>query len=670
MNDAILLSIGLILTAVTVLTYAQDSSDYKVPFDDTQLEELRWLQQDDDVEIVSKQKENRSTSAGIVSVYNQQDIERYGGNNLFEILNHITSIYMLGTSVYMQGGISMRGDALGTSNNHVLMLINGRPFRDSGFGGVNESILRNFPIHFIEQLEIIRGPGSVLYGTNAYTGVINIVTKKYANQEHFDLHTRYGSFNSTQIEGEFYWKSSDLSINTALRYANSDGWLFQAQRAGFNPSQFRRSDNSISSAIQLQWKDLTVNGFVIDANYQHWGAAAISSKGEVYHPQRLFIDLGYDFQVNPNWNIQTHLTYNQSTDAQYVPIPPNLSSVFTRLSENNLLFEQTHFIDLFNKKVNIRAGGLVEWQTGRINQQIAGGILPSYTYLKSSLYGEINWTIFDQLKWIIGGQWHHFSHLDEPDAAEYNGFTGRLGLVYEWDKHWGIKLLYSQAYRTPSAFELEINSLPIRGSAELKPEQIETADMQIFYHDSDYQFSLTAFRSRQSRTINVDCQYFPPCQYFNHSAQKYQGLEFESQGQFTKALSWRGSYTFQTNWDQLGNNNTSFIPNHIAKIGLSYAITPEWQFSVFDNFFSQALTKNPKLNFNPPSHSYHQLSLNTRYQLKSLLGLNFLKKFEISLYLDNLFDEKINYPASGRDGFNSMPGLPGRSLYGELSLKF
>ncbi|MGZ5580960.1 MAG: TonB-dependent receptor plug domain-containing protein, partial [Methylobacter sp.] len=114
------------------------------------------------VEIVSKKSENKNSAAGIVSVVTQDDIKRYGGNNLADVLNRVTSIYMLSTYIWSHSSAAVRGDALTHVNNHTLVLINGRPFRDSAYGGLNETLFRDFPIHHIEQIEVIRGSGSVL----------------------------------------------------------------------------------------------------------------------------------------------------------------------------------------------------------------------------------------------------------------------------------------------------------------------------------------------------------------------------------------------------------------------------------------------------------------------------------------------------------------------------
>jgi len=158
------------------------------------IEALKKMSLEDilNVEVVSKKTESQYSAAGIVSIVTQDDIKRYGANTLADVLNRVSSLYMLSTYIWSNSTASMRGDALTHVNNHTLVLINGRPFRDSAYGGLNETMFRDFPIHHIEQIEVVRGSGSVLYGSNAFTGVINVVTKKHQDNA-LTLRGRYGS---------------------------------------------------------------------------------------------------------------------------------------------------------------------------------------------------------------------------------------------------------------------------------------------------------------------------------------------------------------------------------------------------------------------------------------------------------------------------------------------
>ena len=118
----------------------------------------------------------------------------------------------------------------------------------------------------------------------------------------------------------------------------------------------------------------------------------------------------------------------------------------------------------------------------------------------------------------------------------------------------------------------------------------------------------------------------------------------ETKAKLFENLSWKGAYTFQTNRDEQNQNNLTQMPNHIAKIGLSYDATTDWQISAFDSYFSDAKVLPSSLMVNPNARSYHNLSVNTNYRLDNWLGLSLGEHVTLSLYLDNLLDEKFYYP--------------------------
>jgi outer membrane receptor protein involved in Fe transport len=289
----------------------------------------------------------------------------------------------------------------------------------------------------------------------------------------------------------------------------------------------------------------------------------------------------------------------------------------------------------------------------------------------------MNVAILPNLKLTTGGQWHFSDNLNVATNA-ITGKVGRLGLVYEIIPNLGVKLLYSQAFRSASTQQLGTDSPTFKGNSALQPEQVETADAQIFYHAKNYQASLTAFRSRQSQLIITTCP-AAPCPptastYTNKGSGVFRGLELETQATLFKDWHWQGSYTFQTNRDGLEQNNLTQMPNHLAKIGLSWDATPDMQISIFDSFASKAKIAIagepiPKL-VNPVAKSYHLLSLNLNYRLDSLFELSPKNHLQFSFYIDNLLNEAIYYPEFNRRRINTIPGLPGRTLFSELTLNF
>jgi outer membrane receptor for ferrienterochelin and colicin len=130
------------------------------------------------VTTASKFSEKISDAAGVVSVVTQDELQRFGGTTLLEVLERVAGLNVSSTFLGDRSLIAVRGDQTRANAGHILILINGRPVREILEGGVSSDILESFPIDTLERIEVVKGPGSVLYGSDAFSGVINLITKK------------------------------------------------------------------------------------------------------------------------------------------------------------------------------------------------------------------------------------------------------------------------------------------------------------------------------------------------------------------------------------------------------------------------------------------------------------------------------------------------------------
>src|SRR5205814_1297045 len=113
------------------------------------------------------------------------------------------------------------------TNSHVLFLLNGRPVRESVYGGLDIPFLLAFPVETIERVEVVRGPGSVLYGSNAFTGIINVITKA-ATKSEGQVQAGYGSFETTKLGASGGTNGADFNINGGVNHYKTHGWKFEA----------------------------------------------------------------------------------------------------------------------------------------------------------------------------------------------------------------------------------------------------------------------------------------------------------------------------------------------------------------------------------------------------------------------------------------------------------
>ena len=108
----------------------------------------------------SKASETLSDAPGVMSVVSRDELRRFGGVTLREVLSRVPGL-MPTTSYFTDRSVmAARGDQTKINGGHVLMLINGRPTREVLEGGLVSDLLESFPVNVLERIEVVRGPGS------------------------------------------------------------------------------------------------------------------------------------------------------------------------------------------------------------------------------------------------------------------------------------------------------------------------------------------------------------------------------------------------------------------------------------------------------------------------------------------------------------------------------
>ena len=125
------------------------------------------------ISVVSKESESFASSPGVVTAYDARELEALGLKNLIDFIHFVPGIE-INEQLSELRTVQIRG-LPANSNQKVLFMLDGVPYWMPESGDIP---LSGVPIQAIERIEVIRGPGSILYGTNASTGVINVVLRK------------------------------------------------------------------------------------------------------------------------------------------------------------------------------------------------------------------------------------------------------------------------------------------------------------------------------------------------------------------------------------------------------------------------------------------------------------------------------------------------------------
>jgi outer membrane receptor for ferrienterochelin and colicins len=674
------------------------------------------------VTTASKSEEKIYDAAAIISVITSKEIASYGAMTVMEIIDRAASMYGLGSYLYPNNMISIRGNNTASFNTNVLVLLNGRPMRESYANGYNAAIYMAFPVERIERIEIIRGPGSVLYGTCALTGVINIITKSAGKQGRISATARYGAFNTLQAASNVGFQIGDLEVSGGVNYLKSTGWDYTARgevdfinaTTVVNPKTIKAYQTGVGADLNIKFQ-----GFRLNANYTYSQQAALSRNarwGDVLTPlatgpidfnftmSRLFVDAGYEAEFIPElWTATFNVTFNGNNVRLGRPELPNDRD---DILSNDVLVEWTNFFKPM-ENMNIILGGLTNTQTGThiafntINNNPPFGtayprtkdpsaplndnpfnILPAYNQTWWSAYFQVDYKIAKVLKLIAGGQLNKVT--DVPID-----FVPRLGVVWSITEAFGAKILFAEAFRSPSAFERDFRSRIVLGNPNLDPEKISTVEGQLFFASSNYEVALTAFQSIQRSVITRSLpaenlavlsgvQYPGVPFYINRGRLQTRGLELESKANFSKEFSLMGSVTYNItaetaqNSDSLSIFNYLGMPNVMVKLGVNYTSFFGLNIGAWNSYFGAGgdITTLSTRNLNPDVRPYNFLSANISYNIVNLFESTSLPDMTLGVYATNILDEQIFYPEYVRRNMNSIPGRPGRALYVSFTVKF
>jgi outer membrane receptor for ferrienterochelin and colicins len=608
-----------------------------------------------DVTTASKSAEKQADAPGIISVLTKDELERFGGTTLKDILERVPGLISSGSNYSDRTTIAVRGDQIKINSGHVLLLINGRPVREIEEGGMSSEMYETFPVNIIEKIEVIKGPGSVLYGSDAFSGVINIITEK-AEKNSLSVTGLAGNGGAYGTSGEATIKAGDLGIVVAGRYLQKANWGTHFQYMDYLSGP---TPNLVSYDVSIPDKGpgayLGVNykGLSLMSTYNEWTNEHFSVLPDQSRWKKIFTNLGYGLKVCEKWNMDFNVTYvNANID---------ISSIIKSASKN-LIAEWTNSINLTTKSKLI-IGGLYNTMNGKAYDistpqevVISDGNRSDY-----GLYAQIDYRLLKSLKLIAGMQ------ANKVENIKMN-VVPRAGIIWSPVSRFNVKALYSEAFRAPSLSENNINMTYIKGNPDLKPEKVATIDIGISYQGEQAQVGVNFFQSKQTGIIKYNTTGMPPFVYSNLDKVEFKGVEFEGKYYVNKSLYLNASLLYQENKNDSLKNLTP-IANIGTKAGISYVWDKGITLSLFD-IYQGDLDKRFIGALNPHQGAYNLLHLHSNFNLNKLFAMTFKPVFSLFLNVDNVLDKQhFRYDLGGvsRDG---IPGIPGRAIYFGIKVSF
>jgi outer membrane receptor for ferrienterochelin and colicins len=609
---------------------------------------------DVEISVASKKSESLTDAPGVVAAVAREEIDLYGDRNLFGLMQRQPSVYTRSSFPYSDNATAFRGDLVAHSSLHTLLLLNGRPIRESAQGH-NFPINMAFPIEALEGIEVVRGPGSVLYGTNAFSGVVNLKSRSIPEQDRFSISAMTGDHGYYDTTVSLGGRSGDLGFTADVQTTGQGGDDYRLVDQLGVYGEADRFDRSISGVTHLEYQGLTFDMFAADMEMFSMGVMPFwSNTHHESRTKRLFANLGYRVALHERYNLEFNVTYNLQENVLAGPTAPWIGT-----NTSDILGEVTLLANPLDN-LDVVLGFLQEYQSNYTPDDFQS--IPSYDYEPRSAYAQGDYRIGDAVKLIAGTQWNE-------SAQGYSDLISRYGVILTPFEKWGLKLLRGEAFRGPIAMESDLDDpLILVGNKDLEPEVITTHDVQLFYNDKYTYAAVTYFNSKIDKQIVFDPTASNPSTYMNGGEQEFDGIEFEGKHYLTPRWHVLGSFTHQESDADEGLDHT-VVPENMFKLGTAYSW--EWgSAAVFYTHYGTPPHVDSPLVVNPEPEAVNLVSLNVDIDTSQWMGLE-KKQCVLTLRAENLLDEEVYVPTLAYTGSpNSFPYGPGMTFYAGLTYNF
>jgi len=511
----------------------------------------------------SKFEQKATAAPSSTTVITSDEIKRYGYRTLADLLASVQGFYISNDRNY--SFLGTRGVNLRDFNSRILLLVNGHRVNNDLNDGAYIDTAFILDVDLIDRVEIIRGPGSVLYGNNAFFGVINVITRQGKQVDGAEVSGAYGSYDTysgrVTLGNQF---TNGLQMLLSGTYFNRDGPDNLFYKEFDTPSQnngiaHKLDDDGFGSFFgSLNYKDFTLEGAFIDREKGN----PTAQYGTAFNDPRLRTDDDRSYAV---------LKYAH----KFPDIVDVSANVYYDRNDFQIDYPFSSSPLLVEKQAGQWAGGEVQvdkkiWdrhiltlgteirddfdQTRRVFQPGAGDVIPEVHARRYNVgvFGQGDFELLTNLHLNAGVRFDKYEHFDP-------GFNPRVALIYNPFEQSTLKFIYGTAFRDPNFLEL---SAP--GFQGIKPEKITS-------YEAVYEQGITRnLRSSISGFYNDmgDLIDFQNGSFANFDANTL-GMETALEGKWENQIRARLSYSLQHTEYSSTDAGLPDSPMHLIKLNVS-----------------------------------------------------------------------------------------------------
>jgi len=657
-------------------------------------------------------------AAAIATVITEDDIAAMGATSIDQALETVPGLHVTRSNQTYFPKYIIRG-ITSTYNPQTLMLVNGIPITSLFTGDRGHISGGEMPIKSIARIEVIRGPGSALYGADAFSGVINIVTKQRNDINGTKTGARVGSFGTQSVWLEHGGSYNKVDIGFTLEAETTDGFkrtveydaqtvvdndpklqaAFGAPPASLAPNSTSNMKDSIEARL-----DIAHDNSLLRVGYQgRYDVGSTVGYAEALDPssrissQRYNLDYTYTLnELAPNVDVESRISYYKNTQEVQTNIFLFPKGSGAGLFPNGFIGnpsyqEENARVDLSGlfKGINnhlIRLGTGFTWDdmfevTETKNFMVAfqpngspiflprpSGMIEDVSdtpevYLPESQ--RTNHYVFIQDEWKFAPNWQATTGIRYDHFSDFGNTTNpRLALVWATTDKITTKLLYGKAFRAPSFVELFSISNPIAlGNPDLKPETIDTYELalshqlssKLLYTANIYRYNIKDFITFVPQVGGAKAQ--------NIGELQGHGLELEADYSPVYNLRFLVNFAYQQSTDKKTDADIGDAPNQQIYARGEWTVASDWHVDSQVTWVGEQ--KRVAGDARPALSAYTTVDLTLRKQ-EVINGL------ELALSVRNLFDADVREPSTGGAVVNIPNDYPmaGRSVYAEVQYQF
>jgi len=652
--------------AVALLGLLQASAQESTTADLAQLKSLDLEQllevKVDTVYAASKYEQKTTQAPASVSIVTQGDIKRYGYRTLAEVLQSLPGLYVSYDRNY--AFLGTRGVSLGDFNSRMLLLIDGHRINNNLTDGAAIGTDFLLDVDLIDRVEVIRGPGSVLYGNNAFFGVINVITRKGKQIDGVEASGEYGTFNTYKFRGSV-GKSYDngfefLVSGTYYDSAGADELFYPefntpAQNNG--RAEDMDGDSSGSFFGSVKFKDFTLQGGYISREKVNPTAQYFTTFNDprlTTVDERSYADLKFAHEYEGVVDVTAHAYFDQNNYqiAYPVGVPP-ATSLFNEEQEGAWWGAELQLSKRLWEKHIITAGA--EYRDDYEQSKRVFGQGATYTDIHASrqsygVFAQGDFAVRTNLHFTGGVRYDQYGDFDPT-------FNPRLALIYDIFQKSTLKAIYGSAFRSPNFLELSDPRFQ-----NIQPEEITSYELVYEQGIGDHLRSSVAGFYNEMNDLIV----FQSGSFANLDAES-RGTEVSLEGNWASGIRGRASYTFQHVENQSTGDGFTDSPVHMFKFNFSMPLVKE---KLFASLEYQYMTSRETVFTSASGATVEGVDTDGFGVLNfTLFSQNLLKNLEASASVYNLLGESYADPSTR---FHLQDQLPrdGRSFRIKLSYRF